>query len=202
MPRPLSTLAIAAALGAAITVVVVAGSARAASVPDMPSAFLRPAVAADRLPDRFETLRSGRGRPSDSRRIATYIDGKHRRWSLYIFKETIRGKQNICVVTLQQSGGGGGCDYSSHFFAPGRDVVASSGRVLAGVAADRVARVVVVGSQGRRHPINLTSDHGFIYNCRAYNGCTCVVARLEAFDKAGKLLTNQSWLGNTCPRHR
>jgi hypothetical protein len=193
-------LSIPAAL-VALAVVVLAGTASAAPLADVPSAFLRPAVAADRLPTGFESLRSDRRRPSDSRRIATYLDGKHRRWSLYIFKQTIRGKQNICVFTLQQGGGGGGCDYSSHFFTPGHDVVASSGRVFAGVVSDRVARVVVVGSQGRRHPVKLTTDHGFIYNCRAYNGCSCAVARLQAFDKTGTLLTSQSWLGNTCTRH-
>jgi hypothetical protein len=78
----------------AVAVVLLAGPASAAPVLDAPSAFSRPAVAADRLPTRFDTLQSGRGRPSDSRRIATYLDGKHRRWS------HARGVLNVAAAAV------------------------------------------------------------------------------------------------------
>jgi hypothetical protein len=44
------------------------------------------------------------------------------------------------------------------------------------------------------------SDQGFIFNCRAYNGCACVVSRLQAFDRAGRILESQDWLAPTCRR--
>jgi hypothetical protein len=162
------------------------------------SAFSRPAVATDRLPGTLPSL--GRRFSSDSRRIATYVDGKGRRWSLYIFKRQIRRREDICVFVFQGGGGGGGCDPSSSFFVPGRQIVASAGHVLAGVASPAVARVEVIGSRGLVHHVALSTDHGFIFDCGAYNGCTCVVARLEAFDRSGRLITNQNWLGQNCRR--
>ena len=152
------------------------------------------------MPTPFAAISPNRGRPRDSRRIATYIDGKQRRWSLFIFREAIRGQENICTFVIQGHGGGGGCDPSVTFFVPGREVVASEGHVLAGVASDRVTRIMVIGSRGVLHRVTLTPDHGFIYDCATYNGCTCAVARLKAFDRTGKLITNQPWLGSRCKR--
>jgi len=188
------------AFAAAVACLGLCGLALAASSDSVPSAFTRPAVATDRLPAAFAAISTNRGGPRDSRRIATYVDGKRRRWSLFIFREAIRGEENICAFVIRGSGGGGGCDPSVAFFVSGRQVVASEGHVLAGVASDRVARITVIGSRGLIHHVTLTPDHGFIYDCAAYNGCTCAVARLEAFDRTGKLITNQPWLGSRCKR--
>ena len=51
-----------------------------------------------------------------------------------------------------------------------------------------------------RHPVALTPDGGFIWNCRAYNGCACVVAELRAFDQMGKLVTRQDWRSRSCAK--
>jgi hypothetical protein len=178
--------------------------ALAAAAPSVPSAFSRPAVATDRLPSTFPGAPNVSGTQAyDSRRIATYQDTK-RRWRLYIFKQVLRGRENICLYVFQGLGGGGGCSPTSSFFAPGRQVAASrSGRELAGVASDEVARVFVIGPRGVVHRVALTSDQGFIFTCRAYNGCWCVVSRLQAFDGQGKLITNQRWgvaPGRNCRR--
>lgn len=73
-------------------------------------------------------------------------------------------------------------------------------RLFAGIAANEVTRVVLVGSRGVRHRLQLSSDGGFIYDCRAYNGCACLVARLDAHDDQGKRVTHESWLSPTCRR--
>jgi len=183
----------------AVAVFVAAGVAAAASGPTtIPSAFARSATPADRLPATF-AQRAG-SRPFDSRRIATYTDGKRRLWSVYVFKQIIRNRLNICVATLRGSGGGGGCSPSSEFFAPGRWVVAGEGRLMAGVAADNVATLRLIGSHGSVHTVKLTRDHGFIYDCNAYNGCSCLIARVQAFDSAGRLISDQDWLGSSCRR--
>lgn len=195
-------LAIAAVVCAAVTTV-----ALAASAPVLPSAFSRPAVATDRLPSAFPDSLPGEGRPYDSRRIASYMGTKHA-WSVYVFKMQMRGfkqkraREHTCVFVFEGAGGGGGCSPTASFFGPGREVNASSSQVLAGVASDRVARVVVIGSQGVVHEVPLSPDRGFIFNCRAYNGCACVVSRLQAFDRMGRRITNQDWLGSRSCRRR
>lgn len=176
-----------------------------AATSTIPSAFARAPVASDQLPANFQgVFHGGEGPPHDSRRIAT-LSGTKRDWSVYIFKQTTRNRYlnpsvrpNIClfVFTHEDDGGGagGGCSPSELFLGPTRHVSASAtGRVLAGVASDRVARVVVIGSRGVVHEVPLSPDHGFIFNCRAYNGCACVISRLQAFDKLGNRIENQDW---------
>lgn len=188
-----------AVVAVAIAVSVAAGVAASASRPTtIPSAFARSATPADRLPSTF-VQRAG-SRAFDSRRIVAYTDGKRRLWSVYVFKQVIRNRLNICVATLRGGGGGVGCSPSPEFFAPGRWVVAGEGRLIAGVVADNVATVRLIGSHGRVHMVKLTRDHGFIYDCNAYNGCSCLIARVQAFDSAGRLITDQNWLGSSCRR--
>ena len=38
------------------------------------------------------------------------------------------------------------------------------------------------------------ADLGFIFNCRAYNGCACVIARLEAYDRRGNRIVDETLL--------
>jgi hypothetical protein len=71
---------------------------------------------------------------------------------------------------------------------------------MSGVVARNVARVEIIGTHGRVHPVALTPDGGFIWNCRAYNGCACVVSELRAFDQDGKLVTRQDWRSRSCAR--
>lgn len=180
----------------------------AAAASTIPSAFARAPVASDQLPASFKGI-PGEASPQDSRRVAT-LRGTKRAWSVYIFKQamtnrqTLKKRPNICVFVFTHGqggpGGGGGCSPSESFFGPGRQVSASMGRVLAGVASDEVARVTVIGSHGVVHPVVLSPDHGFIFNCRAYNGCACVVSRLQAFDHSGRRIANQDLSAPNCRR--
>jgi hypothetical protein len=43
-----------------------------------------------------------------------------------------------------------------------------------------------------------SADGGFIYDCKAYNGCACVVDRVEGYDAAGQLVASEALAG--CPR--
>jgi hypothetical protein len=189
-----------AALPMLVATVFVGG---ASSSVGAPSAFLRAATSADRLPGRFATHGvpgPNVSRPYDSRRIATYVDGKQRRWSVYIFKQRKSGAEQTCVFTFHSGGAGGGCNPSAGFFSPSNQVVDGEGRVLAGVASTKVTRIEVIGTQGVVHHVPLSPDHGFVLNCRAYNGCTCVVATLKAFDSRGRLITSENWPNQSCRR--
>jgi hypothetical protein len=80
-------------------------------------------------------------------------------------------------------------------------VVAGAGQFLSGIAANEVTRIVVIGSRGVRHRVPLSADKGFVYDCRAYNGCTCAVSYLDAY--AGeRRVAHQHWLGTGCGRKR
>ncbi|MGH9204414.1 MAG: hypothetical protein ACRD2A_24565, partial [Vicinamibacterales bacterium] len=168
-------------------------------VPNLPSAFERAPATSDQLPGSFQGI-PGDGRPYDSRRIAT-LSGTKRHWSVYIFKQRIKNRLlaakprlNICLFVFTDGhGGGGGCSPTALFFGPDGAITASSSRVLAGVASDRVVRLVVVGSQGKRHNVRLSRDKGFIFNCRAFNGCACVISRIQAFDRQGNRIANENW---------
>jgi hypothetical protein len=168
----------------------------------LPRAFGRPATPLDALPATapFRSGLPGRGGAREqiiaARRIASYTDGRGRRALLYL----LRSSYQVCEFTLWQSGAGGGCNPAANFFA-GRHVVVGSGRLVTGVADDDVATVVVVGSRGVRHRVALTDDGGFIYDCRAYSGCTCVVDHVEVFDSAGQKIESDR-VGGTCRKRR
>jgi hypothetical protein len=168
----------------------------------LPRAFLRPRRSSDALPKNSsvsDTIPIGnasgvtREKIIDTRRIATYTDGRGRQALLYL----LRTKNEICDFTFWGSGAGGGCSPTSEFFG-GTHLVVGTGHLLSGVADDRVARVVVVGSRGIRHPLAPSADGGFIYDCKAYNGCACVIDRVEAYDASGQVIATQT-LGR-CPR--
>ena len=139
---------------------------------------------------------------TDSRRIAAYVDRRGRRATLYVAK----GGLGLCNVLVHSSppngvgGAGSGCSPPAQFLGRGRHVAASSGRLFAGVVSNEVARVVIVGSRGVRHPVKVTADGGFIYDCRAYNGCAGLIACVEAYTRDGKLLSRQPWFGLSCKR--
>jgi hypothetical protein len=173
----------------AVVLLVGTSSATAANPPLR--AFERPASAADRMPTGTVRLPY---RIVDSRRIATYIAPRRpsRRATLYLLATQGHG---LCVFLVQPRSAGGGCGSD---FPATRKIAASEGKFFAGVVANEVARVVIVGTRGVRHVVPLTRDNGFIYDCRAYNGCTCVVAAVEAFSAGGKLVERQDWRSRAC----
>jgi hypothetical protein len=168
----------------------------------LPRAFARPATPLDALPAKapFRSGLPGRGGTHEeiiaARRIASYTDGRGRRSLLYL----LRSAHEICEFTVRGSGAGGGCSPAADFFA-GRHVVAGSGRLVTGVADDDVATLVIVGTLGVRHRVRLTDDGGFIYDCKAYNGCTCVVDHVEAFDSSGQKIESDR-VGGACRKKR
>ena len=155
----------------------------AATAPDRIRAFERPATARDRLPQRnFRWFPQQGTRLLEVREVARYRDGRGRLSRLLVARGVdAEGRSVTCQILLQAYGMGSGCDPSRAFFTPGRLVAASAGRLMSGVVAENVARVEIIGTHGRVHPVALTPDGGFIWNCRAYNGCACVVAELRAY---------------------
>jgi hypothetical protein len=156
-------------------------------------AFDRPARPSDRLPVRLDRFFFVPGRPAgapphteraiDSRRIASYVDGRGRHATLYV----ARSKTQTCLVSLWRAGAGAGCGPHAKFLSSG-ELSVSSGHLIFGVVGDDVASVIVVGSQGVRHAVPLTQDGGFIYDCKAFNGCPCVIDHVEARDASGQVL--------------
>jgi hypothetical protein len=155
-----------------------------AASPSAPRAFQRPATAEDRLPSRFTALFQAIA----SRRVATYVAPHRpaRRAAVFVIRDKNRG---WCVLTAQPASVGAGC--GRFLFAGGGFITAGEGKFLAGVAANDVTRVVVVGSRGVRHVV--PRDKGFVYDCRAHNGCACLVNRIEAYGGSG-LLESQPWV--------
>ena len=167
-----------------------ATSSVAAQGPSELRAFVRAKQATDVLPTRVRPW----ARVGDSRRIATYLDGRKRPAAVYIVK---RGGDQFCLVTISTNRAGrhwsGSCSPRALFFPRGEHVAAASGRLFTGVVTNEVRHVVVIGSRGRRHPVRVTSDGGFIFDCHAWNGCACVVAAVEARDAQKRLLSTQAW---------
>jgi hypothetical protein len=130
-----------------------------------------------------------------------YQDRRGRRATLYVAKT----RTQLCVVLVYSSsagavgGAGGGCSPKNSFFQ-GRHVSASSGRLFWGLVSNEVARIVIVGSKGVRHRLEVTQDGGFIYDCRAYNGCAGLVACVEAYARDGDSLSDQAWSPGGCRR--
>ena len=176
----------------AIFVIATSGTALGKPASDNPRAFERPPRAADQ----FQPHWPRHGRVIASRLVATY-NGRARRASLYVFK-TSTGETCHALVF---NGIGGGCNPKT-LFRPKYRLAAGSGQLFAGIAADEVTRVVIIGSRGVRHNVRLSADNGFIFDCRAYNGCTCVVARVEGFTATGRRVVNQRWGSASCSRKR
>src|SRR3954453_13542902 len=175
--------------------VAIAGLAGAGGSVDA-SAFSRSARASDELPASLKEVACRRaGRVIASRRVATYDGGPNRRGRVYIYK-TSRGESGYWFVWR---GAGGGCSPGPLFQR--QRVVAGAGQFLAGIAADEVTRIVVVGSRGVRHRVPLSADNGFIYDCRTYNGCPCAITWLDAY-AGDKRVHHQNWLGMGCSRKR
>ena len=149
------TLVLAVA-GAAFAILVGHSAVAAAGPRGNESETLRAFQRAKQLTDVLRGPFAERLRITDSRRIATYVDRRGRRATLYVAKT----RTDLCQVLVRSStpggvgGAGGGCSPRAAFLGQARHVAASSGRLFAGVVANEVARVVIVGSKGVRHPVN------------------------------------------------
>ena len=172
----------------------------AATASDRIWAFQRPATTRDRLPQRNLRWFQQQGtRLLEVREVARYREGRgHLRRLLVARGVDAEGRSVTCQILLQAYGMGSGCSPSRTFFAPGRLVAASAGRLLSGIVSGNVARVEIVGTHGQVRSVALTPDGGFFWNCRADNGCACVVAELRAYDASGHLVTRQDWRSRSC----
>jgi hypothetical protein len=165
------------AIAAAVFVV-----APLAATPE-PRAFQRPARAADRYVGLHRSWRI-----TDSRLVARSVVRRPNRDNtarLYLVR---RADGSLCLI-LRDRGDAGTCTSSP---ALGKVLFLSS-RVLAGVAANDVASVVVIGTDGRRHRVKLTRDQGFIWDCHAYSGCTSATAAIEAYNRSGRRIYHTNW---------
>jgi hypothetical protein len=178
--RRVGVLLAAAAL--AITGAAHAVAARGGTYAEL-RAFQRPYQASDRLSGRIAAD------VSDSRRVQTLRVTSQKLYRLYAAK-TRDGR--LCIALAHGGGIATACSYEKAFFARDRRVALLESRVIAGIAANDVARVVVVGARGKRHVVPVSRDGGFIYNCRAYNGCPGLVAAVEAFDAGGRRVSRQT----------
>jgi len=148
-------------------------------------AFARPATKADALPSYLVSFLH----ITASRRVASYVSPGRpaRRATVYVARSREKG---WCIFTVHSGKTGGSCGPS--LFRAGHRITAQEGQFFAGVAANDVARLVVIDVQGTRRAVALSRDNGFVYDCRARNGCSCVVGSVEAFGATGKLLDSPS----------
>lgn len=154
-------------------------------------AFQRPAKAGDAVPQWAIGFLANRfGAVVASRRIAA-ANGFRGHAALYL----VRLKRDFtCLIQVDHGGGGGGCSPSQQFLSSRRRVAPGAGNgFFHGVAGNEIARVGFVDPRGRLHPVRLTPDRGFIYVCRARNGCVDVIKAVNGYDRRGRLVSHQRW---------
>jgi hypothetical protein len=149
-------------------------------------AFERPAKAADMLPSSARPTFNGE-RVVASRRVAVYTDRRRRRSALYVF---VTSGKRACVFLVGNVSAGGGCNPHKLLFTYG-SIALEEGKYLAGVASNRVRKVVLIGRTGARHAAVLSADNGFIYDCRAWNGCAGLIVQVDAYDAQSDLIASQ-----------
>ena len=178
----------------ATIIVAIASTAASASRAPILRAFERPATKVDRVPRQL----TSRMRVIDSRRVATYVAPRRRARRTTLFVATVAGK-GWCLITIQFQPRSAAASCGPRLFGIGSFFRAGEGTFFAGIAANRVTRVVLVGSRGARHVAHLSRDNGFIYDCRAYNGCACLIDRVEVY-AGGRLLESRAWSPASCAR--
>jgi hypothetical protein len=116
---------------------------------------------------------------------------------LYLVKVAGQRGQEMCLVQITKSAAGGTCFAPSvaRSLASSGRVIAVEGRLFGGVASNNVTRVVVVGANGKRSGVHLTTDKGFIYECGSSQGCATTrgVKAVEAYGSSGALLSRLPW---------
>jgi hypothetical protein len=169
----------------------VASTAQGGSDATEPLAMLRAPKPGDALPARFRT-------PGLALTETRLVAAAPRAGSAKLYLvQTLAG--DLCEILIYRNrAAGGGCRPLSSFFRPGSAIAAISGRFFAGVAANDVARLVVIDRRGGRHQIGLSPDNGFIVGCNGPDGCACSVAWAEAYGQAGELLSRSRWLAPRC----
>jgi hypothetical protein len=178
------------AAGSALALAARSGDARATGGIDL-RAFERPATASDVLPrTALGPLPKRFGGIVASRRIAT-ADGFRGHAALYL----VRLKRHYtCLIQLNRGSAGAGCSPSSDFLSATRRVNAGAGNgFFNGVAGNEVARVAFVDQHWRLRPVHLTRDNGFLYVCRARNGCVDVIKAVNGYDRRGRLVSHEVW---------
>lgn len=176
-----------AALVAAACVAVASTTGQAATA--RLRAFQRPARATDAVPRAFLPVFRGRyGAVVASRRIATGT-GFRGHAAVYL----VRLKRHYtCLLRTIHGGAGAGCSPSGEFLSASLPVQASTGgRFLSGAVANQIARVAFVDPRGRLHSLRLTPDGGFLYSCRARNGCVGLVSAVNGYNRLGKLVFHE-----------
>jgi hypothetical protein len=169
------------ALAAVVAAVVVVPAASGGASRE-PAAFQRPARPDDHFagPSRWDV--------SDSRLVAR-VSIRRPSGSNVARLYLVRRTDGMLCIALLDRGGAGSCTKPSAF-AKG---ISLSGRLLVGVVPNHVMRLVVVGTRGVRHSVKPTRDRGFIWDCRSWNGCDSVIAAVEAYNGAGRLLYRMPW---------
>lgn len=171
------------ALAAVVAVVVVAPAGTGTGGTSVePTAFQRRARADDYYagPSRWHVsesrlvARTSIRRPSGSNVARLYL---------------VRRTNGMLCIALRDRGTATSCTTPT-VFAKG---ISLWGRLLVGVVPNRVMRLVVVGTRGVRHTVRPTRDKGFVWDCRAWNGCASVIAAVEAYNNAGRLLYRIPW---------
>ena len=154
-------------------------------------AFQRPARAGDAIPRSAVGVVPKRfGAIVASRRIAT-ASGSRGHAALYL---TRTSRNEICLIQVERRAAGGGCSLARDYFSAQRLIAAGTGDgFFHGVAANEVARVAFADPHGALHPVHLTRDGGFIYVCRARNGCIDVIKAVNGYDSRGHLISHERW---------
>jgi hypothetical protein len=178
-------------------VLLLAGIGVAGAAPGVgtdPLALTRVQRPADTMP---LALRKALPSLAQSRLVASYGTGRHRA-RLYL-AQTKKGW--LCSVLLAAGHvSGTGCMSPTTFFGDPPGVAAVSGRYFAGVAANDVARVVLIQRDNTQVPVTLSADHGFIVSCTGPDQCACAVAWVDAYNASGVLVAHERWLAPRCWR--
>lgn len=186
----IAVLAVIAVVAAALLASTATSSSRSgqAAPPWDLRVFHRPPHQSDALP---HSVRSGFPNVVASRRIAAVARSFRGAATLYVARLP---RKQICLITVQGTGAGGGCSPSRYFLSRSRRMNFGMGNgFLTGVAGNEVARVEMVDRNAGKHAIHLTRDGGFIYVCRVYGGCSKIFAALKAYDHRGRLVSQVRW---------
>lgn len=192
-------LVMGASLAVGLTLAVVSYGAPVRTRVNLPlRALARPARASDTLPYKPGGLV---GQVLLSRRVATYTDQHRRTTNFFVYE--VRGRLRhvksaygvwFCSLLVKQgAGGGGGCGpiqevanvFANQPVAVWHGNNTYDGEYVWGIAANDVQSVVLIESNGVRHNMALSADHGFIYNCGACAGS------IDAYGQRGELLSAQ-----------
>jgi hypothetical protein len=147
--------------------------------------FARKARASDRLPGWLAD------RVIASRRIGVYARADQAA-ALYLAR--MSDKRGLCLILVSKGAAGGSC--SPRLLAGGQAITVMYGlHYASGRVRSDVRSVVVVGTRGRHHRVEVHAGGGFIYRCPAFAGCTASVRSIEAYSDHGRFLGSDALPG-------